>query len=63
MEIKAWTLCETEWCQGGGIQLSPLACRDECAMVRESLQACKNRVVRSYFLRNGLENDGTAKVK
>lgn len=58
MELKAWTLCEAEWCQG----MDRSVCQKECKGVQESLQTCKNRVVASYFARNGLEKDGTIKI-
>lgn len=57
-QIKAWTLCEVEWCQGG----DRTACMNECAAVRESLQACKQWVVESYLARNGLDKDGSLKL-
>lgn len=60
MEIKAWTLCEIEWCQGGGVDHS--SCLSECAGVRDSLQTCKENVVASYFKSHSLEKDGTSKI-
>ncbi len=59
MEIKAWTLCEAEWCERG---MDRVACLSECAGVQESLEHCKERVVESYFKQNTLEKDGTMKT-
>jgi hypothetical protein len=56
MELKAWTLCEVEWCQDRS------ACLSECAGVRDSLQTCKEKIVASYFERHSLQKDGTAKI-
>lgn len=58
MDIKAWTHCEAEWCQGG---MDRATCLSECAGVRDSVENCKLRVVQSYFQRNSLEKDGTMK--
>ena len=59
MDIKAWTHCETEWCQGG---MDRATCLSECAGVRDALETCKVRVIQSFFQRYSLEKDGTMKV-
>ena len=60
MEIKAWTLCEDEWCQKA---TDPLPCLSECAGVRLSLETCQQNVVESYFKSHSLEKDGTTKIQ
>ena len=57
--IKAWTLCEDEWCQR---EMDTAACMTECTYVREALDDCKRQVVADYFRTNSLETDGTAKT-
>ena len=59
MDIKTWTHCEAEWCQGG---MDRATCLSECAGVRDALENCKVQVVQSYFQKYSLEKDGTRKV-
>lgn len=57
-ELQAQHLCEAEWCQAdsGG---DPASCQRECFNVRQSLKTCVDRQVSLFFVRNGLQNDGT----
>jgi hypothetical protein len=61
--MHAVTLCEQEWCGGGGptagmpVEVSP--CQSECATVRSKLNDCVQQHVAAAFTRQGLERDGT----
>lgn len=63
-EIQALTVCEVEWCEDiKGNQEAEQACQKECSSVRRVLEDCIKGHVNAYFERNGLEENGTVKIK
>ena len=60
-EIKSLTLCEAEWCRSSSSSFQQ--CEKECSMVRKNLDTCIESQVSNYFLKNGLEKDGTIQEK
>ena len=59
-EIKSLTLCEAEWCRSNSRFQD---CEKECSMVRKNLDTCIENQVLNYFLKSGLEKDGTIPEK
>jgi hypothetical protein len=63
-EIQAVTICEVEWCEDvSGNREAEKACANECSKVRETLEKCVKRHISSFLQRNGLQENGTTKIK
>ncbi len=54
--IQTQSICEAEWCRGGNAK----ECHDECAVVRNKLQGCIQRVVTDQWRRSVLPQPSDA---